>query len=190
MKDKTRTATVLTVVCGYVALWIAFVVAGENPPTSTGSPHRFFAVTAVPVLIGILFLAGLILASTRGGDEWPDSRPKPAVTWMPVAVLLIIGTMFGLVAAFKIVLWFGPVWVRWAIVGMAVTIVLIGSGRALGCAALGGVIWGALGVWVGSGREMTGRIDLILTGIMVGTMLGSVIGTLLKAGWGRDGKSP
>jgi hypothetical protein len=41
--------------------------------------------------------------------------------------------------------------------------VLIGSGRARGCALLGGLIWSVVGAWIGIARDPVGRIDLTLT---------------------------
>jgi len=46
-------------------------------------------------------------------------------------------------------------------------------------------LMGALGVWAGLGREPTGKVDLLLTSLMVGTTLGVVGRTLWVAGWMR-----
>jgi len=85
------------------------------------------------------------------------------------------------------VLWGGPVVLRWTIVSLAIVALVIGSGRAMGWAVVGGLICSAVGIWSGGRRSPVGRIDLILTTLMVGTTIGAVLGTLW--GKGRDRRS-
>ncbi len=79
-------------------------------------------------------------------------------------------------------LWGGPAWLRWTIVGLATGGVLIVSGRALVYAALGGLIWAGLD------QDPVARTDLALIALMVGTTLGAVGGTLWTAGRGGGRK--
>jgi hypothetical protein len=66
--------------------------------------------------------------------------------------------------------------------------VIAASGRAMGYALLGGLVWGALGFAVGFGREPTEAVDLLLTGVFVGTTVGAVGGTIWKGVRRRQGR--
>jgi len=87
--------------------------------------------------MGTLFLIGLVMASAQEARGWAGSRQEPAGGWIAIAALVTVGALLGLVPSLRAVLWGGPAGLRWAIVGLATTTVLIGSGRARGCAVLG-----------------------------------------------------
>jgi hypothetical protein len=140
------------------------------------------SVATTLFLMGTLFLTGLVTASAQEDRGRSGSRQKPARASIAIAALVTVGALLGLVPSLRVLLWDGPAWLRWAIVGLATTAVLISSGRAIGFAVLGGLIWSAVGAWSGSGRDLVGRTDVILTGLMVGTAVGAVGGTLWMAG--------
>lgn len=172
MNRPFRTASLLTLIFTFVALWFAFVTSGDEPSASDWPLSWISPVLMTLFLMGALFLAELMLASTRG-TGW---QAGSAGTVTMLAALIAVGALLGLMFSLRAVLWGGPAWRRWAIVGLVTAAVLAGSGRALGCAVLAGLVWGALGMWAGAGQEPTGRVDLLLTGWMVGTTLGAVGG--------------
>ncbi len=183
--SRARTAAILALSFTFIALWIAFVTTGDEPPSYDWRPLRWLlSVVATLSLMGMLFLAGLAMASAQEAGGW-GSRQQPSVS-LGIAALLAVGALLGLVIALRAVLWGGPAGLRWAIVGLAVATVLLGSGRALGCAALGGLAWGALGAWAGANRDLVGRIDLIFTALLVGATLGALVGTLWRVGFRTD----
>jgi hypothetical protein len=104
-----------------------------------------------------------------------------------IAAFLLVVAVLALVQALIATLWGGPAWQRWAIVGLVTVTVIAGSGRAIGWALLGGLVWGAVGLFAGLGREPAGTVDFMLTGLFVGTTVGAVGGTILTAGRRRRG---
>ncbi len=186
MNRSLRTAAILTLSFTFIALWIAFVTTGDEPPSHDWRPLRWLlSVVATLSLMGMLFLAGLAMASAQEAGGWAGSRQQPSVS-LAIAALLAVGALLGLVSCLRAVLWGGPAWLRWAIVGLAVATVLLGSGGARGCAALGGRVGGGLGAWAGADRDLVGRIDLILTALLVGATLGALVGTLWMVGFRTD----
>jgi hypothetical protein len=171
-----RAASLLTLAFTFIALWIAFVTTGGEPPGSDRPLHGISALLTTLFLIGVLFLAGLMATSDQNTGE------KSVGTWTMIAAIIAVGALLGLVYSLRVVLWGGSAWLRWAVAALVTVTILAVSGRALGCAALLGLIWGLLGAWAGAGQELTARVDLILTGSMVGATVGAVAGTLWKAG--------
>jgi hypothetical protein len=94
------------------------------------------------------------------------------------AALVTVGALLGLVASLKVLVFGGPAWLTWVILGLAAGGVVIGSGRAMGCAALGGLIWSGVTLWSGMGQDAIRRVDLVLTSLLVGVMAGAEGGTL------------
>jgi len=178
MNRFRRPAAMLTLAFTYIALWIAFVITAGQPLGSDRPLRWPLSLATIPLLMGMLFLALRVAASVQGSGGWSGDRYISAGAAMAIAALVTIGTMLGLVASLRVVLWGGPDWLRWTIVGLATVAVLIGSGRAMVYAALGGLIWGALVAWIGIDRGTVARTDLVLTALMVGTTLGALGGTL------------
>jgi hypothetical protein len=181
-----RNASLLTLVFTFIALWIAFVTTGGEPPGPDPPRHGIPALLMTLFLVGALFLAGLMAISDQKTRRSPGHRREPVGTWTVLAALIAVGALLGLVYSLRALLWGGPAWLRWAIAALVTVTILAVSGRALGCAALLGLIWGLLGVWAGIGRKPTARVDLILTGLMVGATVGAVAGTLWRAGRRKD----
>lgn len=188
MKRPIRTAAIVTVSFIYGVLWVAFVTIGDEPPRSEGALHWLLSLSITLVLIGMLFLAGLIVAAAQKTGGWTGSRQKAFEVPTVIAALVTVGALLGLLPCLRAVLWGGPAWLRWVIVGAAIATLMIGSGRAVGWATLGGLIWIMLGVWRGGNRELADRIDMVLTDLMVGTTVGAVWGTLWS--WRRGRKKP
>lgn len=179
MKRPLRTAAILTLVFTYEALWIAFVTTGEERLRSEGGSQWVISLAITLVLIGMLFLAGWIIASSERGG----AGQKPIVLSTVIAALLTVGALLGLVPYMRAVLWGGPAWLRWGIVGTAIAALVIGSGRAVVWTVLVGLIWVGLGMWRGYDRGLSERLDTILVDLMVGATVGAVLGTLW--GWWR-----
>jgi hypothetical protein len=177
-----RSASLLTLAFTFIALWIAFVTTGGEPPGPEQPLQWTSALLMTLFLMGALFLAGLLATSDQKSRRSLSYRRESVGTWTMIAALIAVGALLGLVYALRVVLWGGPAWLRWAIAALVTVTILAVSGRALGCAALLGLIWGLLGVWAGAGQEPVARVDLILTGSMVGATVGAVAGTLWKAG--------
>lgn len=177
MERSFRTAALLTLSVTYIALWVAFVTTGDQPPRSMDPSRWLLSAAASVFLIGILYVMGLFMASIA--ETSGRSYRQGTLSFSTVVFALVsVGVLLGLVASLRAVLWGGPAWLRWAIVALATGVVVLGSGRAMGWAALGGVIWSGLGLWGGAGHDPIQRVDLILTGLMVGTTVGAVGGTL------------
>jgi hypothetical protein len=186
-----RTAGILTFVFSFIALWIAFVLAGGDQPDVDWPVSWLHPGAASLILMVLLFWAGYTAASDQKTRKYMNSSQKSVRVPTVIAALVVVGALLALVYSMRALLWGGPAWLRWTIVGMFTTAVLLGSGRALGCAGLGALCWVALGFYVGIGRESIGRMDLIFVGLMVGTTVGAVAGTLWNAfrRGGRGGKS-
>jgi hypothetical protein len=182
MKHPLRTAAILALVFTYGALWIAFVTTGEGRLKSEGGSQWVISLVITLVLIGMLFLAGWIIASSERGG----AGQKPLELSTVIAVLLTVGALLGLVPYLRAVLWGGPAWLRWVIVGTAIAALVIGSGRAVVWTVLAGLIGIGLGMWRGHDRGLSERLDTILTDLMVGATVGAVLGTLW--GWGTGQK--
>jgi hypothetical protein len=182
MKRPLRTAAILTLVFTYGALWLAFVTTGEERLRSEGGSQWIISLAITLVLIGMLFLAGWIIASSERGG----AGQKPLGLSTVIAALLTVGALLGLVPYLRVVLWSGPVWFRWVIVGTAIAALVIGSGRAVVWTVLAGLIWVGLGMWRGYDRGLSERMDMILTDVMLGATVGAVLGTLW--GWWRGQK--
>jgi hypothetical protein len=178
--EERRAAAILTLLFTFIALWIAFVTTGDELPSSDWRPLRWLlSLAATFLLVGMLFPAGLVMASAQEFKGGLGFRKQPSAA-LSIAALITIGALLGLVTTLRTVLWSGPAALRWAIVGLIVAGVLLGSGRALGCAMLGALVWGVLGVWSGAGRSLVDRVDLLFTGLLVGATLGAVGGTLWR----------
>jgi hypothetical protein len=180
MERPFRTAGLLTVSITYLSLWVAFVTTGDQPPRSVEPSRWLLSAAASVFLVGILYVTGLFMASVAEttGRGYPQGVPSFSTV---VFALVSVGVLLGLVASLGAVLWGGPAWLWWAVVALATVVVALGSGRALGWAALGGLIWSGLGLWSGAGYHPIERVDLILTGLMVGTTVGAVGGTLWRS---------
>jgi hypothetical protein len=177
MNRPFRTAAILTLSVTYIALWVAFVTTGDEPPESVEPSHWLLSAAASVFLVGIVYAMGLFMASIAEADAIGHPWGVPSLSTV-VFALVSVAALLGLVASLRSVLWGGPTWLRWAIVGLATGVMAMGSGRAIGWAAVGGLIWSGLGLWSGVGRDPIQRVDLMLTGLMVGTTVGAVGGTL------------
>ena len=178
MDKRIRTAVLLTLAFSFIALWIAFVWADDRLREIDWPLSWLPPVPATILLIGGLFLAGLVVASMPGTlFQAGGSQTLMGL----VAALVVVGAVLGLVPSLAAVLWGGLAWRRWIIVALALATVIVGSGRAMGCAVLAGLVWGAFGALIGLGRAPTEIVDLVLTGALVGVTLGAVGGTILKA---------
>lgn len=177
MKRSLRTAAILAVVFTYGALWIAFVTTGEDRLRTEGGLQWIISLAITLVLIGMLFLAGWIIASS----EWGGAGQKPSELSTVIVAVIIVGALLGLVPSMRAVLWDGPAWFRWVIVGTAIAALVIGSGRAVVWTIVASLIWVGLGIYRGYDRGLTARMDMILTDLMLGATAGAVLGTL----WGR-----
>lgn len=175
-----RIAAILTLSFTFIALWVAFVTTGDEPLEPGTLLSWLSSVVITLFLIGVLFLTGLAAASALEDRGWGSLRQSPAEVSTAIAAGVAVGATLGLVFSLRTMLWGGPALLRWTIVGLVTATVLAGSGQATGCAALGGLMLAALGAWAGIDRELTGRIDLIFTGWLVGTTVGAVGGTLWK----------
>lgn len=191
MGKRVQRASLLTLAFTFIALWIAFVNAPtEDQPVKWSLPW-LPPLVATLLLMGALFLAGLMVRSDQELGAMATSRQPTMKVQLLVTALLVVVAVLALVQAMTATLWGGPAWQRWAIVGLVTVTVIVGSGRAVGWALLSGLVWGALGLFVGLGREPTGTVDMLLTGIFVGTTVGAVGGTILTAGRRRrDGGRP
>ena len=185
--NRLRTASLLTLAFTFIALWIAFVNAPAEDQGVDWPLPWLPPLAATVALMGVLFLAGLMVRSDRELGAMAASRQPTMKVQLLVAALLAVVAVLALVQAMIATLWGGPAWQRWAIVVLVTVTVIAGSGRAVGWALLGGLVWGALGLFIGLGRELTGTVDLLLTGVFVGTTIGAVGGTILTAGRRRRG---
>jgi len=182
MKQSLRTAAILALVFTYGALWIAFVTTGEARLRSEGGSQWIISLVITLVLIGMLFLAGWIIASREWGGV---GRTQPELSTVIIAVI-IVGALLGLVPSMRTVLWGGPALFRWVVVGTAIAALVIGSGRAVIWTIAGSLIWIGLGMYRGYDQVLNERMDMILTDLMLGATLGAVLGTLCC--WGRGQK--
>jgi hypothetical protein len=182
MRPSLRTAAILALVFTYGVLWIAFVATGDARLRSEGGLQWIIALLITLLLIGMLFLAGWIITSR----EWKGvGRTQPQFSTVIVAVL-IVGALIGLVPSMRVVLWGGPAWFRWIVVGTAIAALVIGSGRAVIWTIAGSIIWIGLGMYRGYDQVLIERMDMILTDLMLGATVGAVVGILW--GWGRGQK--
>jgi hypothetical protein len=188
MNGRVRRAGILTFVFAYGALWIAFVMAGDRSAEADWPLRWLPPAVAVILLVGTLFLAGLMAMPDAEMRRQTGSSPVSPIARQAVAAVLMVGAVLGLVSALEALLWGGPDWLRWTIVGLAIVTVIAGSGRAIGCAALGGLLWGAVAMAISANREPTDKIDLILTALLVGVTIGAVGGTILRGS--RQPKRP
>ena len=180
MGKRVKRARLLTLVFTFGALWIAFVMRPTADQPLAWSLPWLPPLAATVLLMGVLFLAGLMVRSDRELGALAASR-KPAMTGqMLVAALLIVGALLALVHSLTAALWGGPAWQRWAIVGLVTVTTIAGSGRAIGWALVGGLLGGALGFYTAFGREPTEAVDLFLTGIFVWLTIGAVAGTIWR----------
>lgn len=152
MNRPFRTAAILTLSVTYVALWVAFVTTGDQPPRSAEPSRWLLSAAASVFLVGIVYVMGLFMASIAEADAMGHPQGVPSLSTV-VFALVSVAALLGLVASLRAVVWGGPAWLRWAIVALATVGVVIGSGRAMGWAAVGGLIWSGLGLWSGAGRE-------------------------------------
>ena len=152
----------------YAALWIAFMTTGDQRLRSKGVLQWLISLAITLVLIGMLFLAGWLMASS----EREGTGQNPLGLSILIVALLIVGALLGLVPYMQRVLWGGPAWFRWLIVGTAIIVLVIGSGRAFAWTVLAGMIWVGLGMWRGYDRGLSARMDIILTDLMLGTTVG------------------
>jgi hypothetical protein len=187
MNRPFRTAAILTLSVIYIALWVAFVTTGGEPPESAEPSHWLLSAAASVFLVGIVYAMGLFMASIEEADARGHPPGAPDLSTV-VFALVSVAALLGLVASLRSVLWGGPTWLRWAVVALATAVVAMGSGRAMGWAALGGLVWSGLGLWSGAGRSPIQRVDLVLTGLMVGTTLGAVGGTVWHSWRERRGR--
>jgi hypothetical protein len=187
MGNLLQTASLLTLAFTFIALWIAFVNAPAEDQVVDWPLPWLSPLAATVLLMGMLFLAGLMVRSDRELGAMAATRQPTMKVQLLVAALLLVVAVLALVQALIATLWGGPAWQRWAIVGLVTMTVIAGSGRAVGWALIGGLVWGALGLFVGLGREPTGTVDMLLTGIFVGTTVGAVGGTILTASRRRRG---
>jgi hypothetical protein len=123
MNRPLRTAAILTLSFTFIALWIAFVTTGDEPLRPGGPRRWLLSVATTLLLIGTLFLTGLVTASAQEAGGWAGPRQKPAGASMAIAALVAVAALLGLVPSLRTVLWGGPAWLRWAIVGLATTTV-------------------------------------------------------------------
>jgi hypothetical protein len=188
MNKRTRTATVLAFAFTFIALWIAFVTMGDEPLDAEWPLPWLPPFLATILLIGALFLAGLMVRSDQELRTQVSSAKATTAVQMFVAALVVVGAVLGLVTSLRFVLWGGPTWQRWAIIGLAIATLLAGSGRAMGRAVIAGLVWAAFGTYIGRKRAPTELVDLFLTGLFVGTTVGAVAGTILLASLRRKGQ--
>jgi hypothetical protein len=177
----------LTYVFVYGALWIAFVMTGGERQVVDVDLSWPLGAAATVILVGVLRVIGRYISSTRRSLGWNGYRRRPGPAAIAIVALVLAATELGLVVALRSMLWRGPTWLRWSVVGLAIFTMVVSSGRAWRWAVVLGLLWSALGVWAGADRDRIGRVDLVLSGAMVGTTLGAVIGTLVKSGGRKVG---
>jgi hypothetical protein len=143
------------------------------------------------ILISILYLCGLVVVMVGNVQRGADPKAPAKVSLQFIAAMLSAVALIGLMFSFSAVLW-GEVpqeqaysdsiaWRRWLVVGGIVVGILFTSGRAVGCALLGGIIWAGVGVYSGLGQESrVAAIDEMVIAAFVGTIVGAVGGTLLN----------
>jgi hypothetical protein len=186
-----RKATVFTLAVTAMALWFSIVESSLEPldigrwPLSWISP----AATSV-ILVSILYLCVLAAIWTQNIRHRTTIYGAEIVVVQFIAVLLAIGALLGLIFALNGVLWgknppetaYLPhvVWGRWIIVGGVILGLLAASGRAAGCALLGGLIWLGMGICSGVDKTPLKRVDEILVALFVGTLVGAIVGTLAR----------
>ena len=179
MNRPCRTAAIITLWAAYGALWVVVAMIGRPSTTSPGALRWVLSAAATLLLTGTLFVVGLLRAS-RVGASAAESKGQVLTCATVVAAVVTVGALLGLVAFLRVLVFGGPDWVTCLILGLAAGEVVIGSGPAMGWAALGGRIWGGLGLWSGIGQDPIWRVDLILTSLLVGAMAGAAGWTL----WG------
>ncbi len=103
MNPPFRTASLLTLIVAFSALWFAFVMSGDES-ASDWPRDKISPVLMTLFLMGPLFIAGLMLASTRG-TGW---QAGSATTITMLAALITVGALLGLMFSLKAVLWGGP----------------------------------------------------------------------------------